>query len=135
MSELAGLLFANDAFYLIFRGRDLAGMDSLWSRRDDVTCIHPGWDALFGREEVMESWRGILGGAAPPEIRCRAARARMTGQAGLVLCYEQVGASLLVATNIFAWEGGAWKMVHHQAGPCQAKPEQLDEDPEPPAVQ
>jgi hypothetical protein len=23
----------------------------------------------------------------------------------------------LVATNVFVREGGAWKMVHHQAGP------------------
>lgn len=135
MSEIASLLFANDAFYLVFRNRDLAGMDSLWAQWDDVSCIHPGWDALSGRGEVMDSWQGILGGAEPPAIRCRSAQGRIAGQTGLVLCYEQVGDALLVATNIFVQEGGAWKMVHHQAGPCQATPEHLGEEPEPPAVQ
>ncbi len=30
---------------------------------------------------------------------------------------EAVGGGYLVATNIFIREAGAWKMVHHQAGP------------------
>ena len=135
MNEIANLLFSNEAFYLVFRNRDLAGMEALWAAREDVSCVHPGWDALTTRAEVMESWRGILGNADSPEVRCRDARARIQGETGLVVCYEQVGRSVLVATNVFVRDGAGWKMVHHQAGPCQATPEQLGEEPEAPPVQ
>jgi len=135
MSEIASLLFSNEAFYLIFRNRDLPGMEALWASRDDVTCIHPGWNALMTRAEVMESWRGILANAGSPQVLCRGARARITGGTGLVVCYEQVDRDVLVATNLFVKEGAAWKMVHHQAGPCQARPEQLADEVDAPAVQ
>jgi len=135
MNETASLLFANEAFYLAFANRDLAAMDAVWAERRDVTCIHPGWDVLSGREEVMESWQGILGGANAPAITCRKARGAVLGGLGMVLCYEQMGQNLLVATNLFAKEGAAWKMVHHQAGPCHITPAQLGEEPEAPPVQ
>jgi hypothetical protein len=60
MSETAAILFANNAFYIAFRGRDLEAMDDLWAREAPVACIHPGWHALSGREDVMDSWEGIL---------------------------------------------------------------------------
>lgn len=135
MNEIASLLFANEAFYLAFTNRDFGAMDAIWAERRDVTCIHPGWDALSGREEVMESWRGILGGSSAPSIACRKAGGRIMGGLGMVLCYEQVGQNLLVATNLFVKDGTGWKMVHHQAGPCQITPAQLGEEPEAPSVQ
>ena len=135
MNETASLLFANDAFYLIFRSRDIAGMDTLWAREASVSCIHPGWDVLDNREEVMASWRGILGNAASPPVESRAARARVFNGLGLVVCYELVEQSILIATNVFVMEGADWKMVHHQAGPCSASPESLGEEPTASAVQ
>ncbi len=60
MSDTAELLFANEAFYHVFRGRDLAAMGDLWARRAPVACVHPGWHALNTREAVMDSWEGIL---------------------------------------------------------------------------
>jgi hypothetical protein len=26
-----------------------------------VSCVHPGWPVLVGRQTVLESWRRILG--------------------------------------------------------------------------
>ena len=135
MNQTPGLLFANEAFYLAFRARDLAGMDDVWAPRPDVTCLHPGWDALNGRDEVMESWRAILGNTEAPAVVCRGARARVIGDTGLVVCYEQLGQSVLAATNIFVRDGAGWKMVHHHAGPCQGAADSLGEEPEPPPVQ
>jgi SnoaL-like domain len=135
MNETARLLFANDAFYLIFRSRDVAGMDALWASEAGVSCIHPGWDILDNREDVMASWRGILGNAASPPVESRGARARVSGGMGLVMCYEIVEGSTLVATNVFVKEGADWKMVHHQAGPCRVSPEKLGEEPTPTSVQ
>jgi len=129
MSERARLLFANDAFYNAFSRRDTAAMDGLWARQSPVTCIHPGWQALTSRAEVMESWHAILGNANAPRISCRGAQAFAKGDVGLVICYELIGGAVLVASNIFVREGGAWMLMHHQAGPCEALPPELAGEP------
>lgn len=132
MSERDAVLFANEAFYAAFARRDVAAMDEAWVRGAAVSCIHPGWDALYGRDEVMSSWRAILGGTATPEIRCHAPRVFLYGGLATVICFEEIGGTYLIATNLFLHEGGLWKMVHHQAGPTQGTPpEEEPEDPPP----
>ena len=121
------VLEANSAFYRAFAARDAAAMDALWARRAAVACVHPGWDALRGREEVMASWRSILGGDAP-HIRCTRASAHVLGAAAFVICHETTEGARLVATNVFVREDGAWRMVHHQAGGLAQPPE--DDEPE-----
>jgi len=135
MTETASLLFANDAFYLMFQNRDLAGMDALWARETGVSCIHPGWDVLDNRKDVMASWRGILDNRASPPVESRGAQAKVMAGLGLVVCYEIVERSILVATNVFVKEGANWKMVHHHAGPCGISPDRLEQDPPPASVQ
>ncbi len=129
MSDTAELLFANEAFYHVFRGRDLAAMEDLWARRAPVTCVHPGWQALLTREAVMDSWRGILANADAPKVDCRGARAHLLGALGVVVCYEILGPNVLVATNLFLREDGAWRLAHHHAGPCGVPPAELAEEP------
>lgn len=131
MSERAKLLFANDAFYNAFGNRDASAMDALWAQRTPVTCIHPGWHALTSRDDVMESWRSILGNPNSPHITCRGAQAVSRGDVGLVVCYEMIGGTVLVASNVFVREGDAWMLMHHQAGPCDSLPAELaGEQPE-----
>ena len=120
MSDTASVLFVNDAFYDAFRTRDLETMDRLWSHRAAVACIHPGWQPLDGREDVMKSWEGILGNAGAPEVFCLEPKAHVLGVTAFVVCYEQIGNEVLVATNIYHKEGDDWRLVHHQAGPCNA---------------
>lgn len=117
MSDEVAVLFANEAFYAAFAGRDFVAMDALWSRHFAVTCTHPGWLPLSGREAVMESWKSILSRDAPA-IVCWNAAAHLTNDTAYVLCYEELQRGFLVATNIFVRESGGWKMVHHQAGAC-----------------
>jgi len=122
----ATVLFLNEAFYTAFRGRDLLAMHDLWARAAPVSCIHPGWQAIEGREEVMESWRAILGGEGSPDIRCLGAKARLLGETALVVCYEALGGRLLVASNVFVREDETWRLIHHQAGPCQLEPGEVE---------
>ena len=111
------VLDANTAFYAAFAARDLDAMEALWARQAPVACVHPGWDALRGREEVMASWRAIFSGNAP-RIACTAASAHVAGGAAWVVCHETIpGGPRLVATNVFVREGDAWRLCHHQAGP------------------
>ena len=116
MSAEDELLRANAAFYEAFARCDIEAMDELWSRRLPVACIHPGWQALQGREDVMSSWRSILLGGGSPEISCGEARAALLGEAGYVVCLERIGPDALAATNVFALEDGVWQLVLHQAG-------------------
>ncbi len=116
------VLAANAAFYRAFAERDVDAMVALWARTVPVACIHPGWQVLDGRDAVMASWRGILGGV-PPAIACSQAIARVAGTAAFVVCTETLDAGELVATNVFVQEDGAWKMAHHHAGPVASDAE------------
>ncbi len=117
MSDAVAVLFANEAFYQAFADRDLAAMDSVWSREAPVTCIHPGWNPLSGRDAVMDSWQAILGDANAPAITCRNPGVQLFGDLAYVVCHESLSHGFLVATNIFVREDGPWRMIHHQAAP------------------
>ena len=122
------VLQANEAFYRAFAGRDVAGMERLWSRANPVVCIHPGWAPLFGREAVMASWRSILGNPRSPELVCRQPRAFLQGDSAFVVCFEDLGQVFLIATNLFLREGDGWKLIHHQAGPMPATEQEEEEE-------
>ena len=70
-TDLEAVLASNRLFYRSFDNRDLASLEALWARRAPVACIHPGWPALHGREEVMLSWRssqkGLFLGLGEPK--------------------------------------------------------------------
>ncbi len=117
MAENEAVLFANEAFYRAFADGDLAAMDAVWASAAPVACIHPGWNLLDGRKAVMASWRAILDNPKRPDISSVGGAVKVYGDTAVVTCYETVGGGYLVATNIFIREAGAWKLVHHQAGP------------------
>ena len=115
------VLAANRAFYAAFNLRDLTAMAELWSDSDDVTCIHPGWDVLGGRTLVLESYAAIFGNPAQGKVVAGGESVALAGDGAVVVCHELVGGAPLVATNVFRKEGGAWKVVHHQAGQVVAR--------------
>ena len=121
MTDEDEVLAGNAAFYAAFAAADLKGMDAVWARRAPVACIHPGWEALIGRDRVMESWRRILRGGSPP-ISCSSAVAHLLGEAAFVTCLERLPGTTLIATNFFVREDGKFRLVHHHAGPA-AHPE------------
>ena len=116
MTNESAVLDANGAFYNAFATGDFAAMKRLWSTEAQLTCAHPGWPTLIGREPVLESWRNILDNDETSQIACSRALAFLLDGTAYVTCQEHVGSSLLVATNIFVNEAGAWRMCHHQAG-------------------
>ena len=114
--EAQAALTANDAFYNAFAAGDLDAMDSCWSKEEVVLCTHPGWRPLHGREEVMDSWQRILGNG-PPSLRWSDGRVSIVRGLAFVSCIEWLMDGTLVATNVFVWEAGGWKLVHHHASP------------------
>jgi ketosteroid isomerase-like protein len=125
MAEL-DIVSANEAFYAAFRDDDLAAMDRVWAQRAPVACVHPGWPPLIGREQVMASWRAILGNGAPA-IRCGVARVLMLGEVAEVVCEEHVGDDRVIATNVFVKEDGRWAMVHHHGSHLVPRGLRLDD--------
>ena len=132
--ETESVLSANAAFYRAFARRDLEAMDELWATGSPVACIHPGWDALRTREDVMESWGKILANPESPSVEYSDATASLLGQTAFVITTEVIQGSELIATNVFVREGGEWKMVHHHAGPLAGRraPRKPKRSPPPP---
>ena len=116
------LLFANEAFYRAFTDRDMDAMARIWASEAPVCCIHPGWEAIRVRDNILGSWRSILSNPGSPAIRCRAADVVTWGDVNAVVCFEQIGQSFLIATNLFVHEAGSWRMVLHHASPTSAVP-------------
>ncbi len=122
MTDEDTILAVNQAFYQAFANGDIQAMERLWSDEIPIVCIHPGWNALSGRREVLQSWAGIFANPAAPNIRCFEAQVFQQGDTAFVVCYEDVQGSCLVATNIFVREAAGWKMIHHQAGQTAHQP-------------
>jgi ketosteroid isomerase-like protein len=120
VDDTTRILEANEAFYSAFNRKDAEAMEAVWSSRDDVSCLHPGWNVLRGRDAVLDSWRSILSNPQQPRIVVGGAEVTLLGDVAFVVCREMVAGSPLVATNIYALEDGAWKLVHHQSGPVSS---------------
>lgn len=136
MTDRRAILSANDAFYKAFQGRDIRAMAEIWAASAAVTCIHPGWRPLFGREAVLGSWAAILAGREAPSIARVRPEVSVLGDTGYVLCYEVLDAVFLVATNIFVREAKVWRLVHHQAGAAPSPVATSDQAPDaPPTMQ
>ncbi len=122
------LLAVNTAYYQAFATGDVAAMSRVWAE-DGVSCVHPGWPPLVGRDDVIESYRGIL--SAPSRVRIvhQDEIAIVTGDEGRVLCIEIVEGAALAATNFYRRVGGEWRMVHHQASPIALGDEEEEEVP------
>ncbi len=109
------VLQANRSFYEAFRQRDYMVMEALWSRQPDVSCYHPGWPGITGREDVLDSWYSVLVLGDAPDIEVSGISVIRNGSTAMVFCTEHLGSVSLIATNTFVIEDGQWRMVHHQA--------------------
>ena len=124
---IRAVLAANSEFYRIFQERDIDALEDLLAVRSPVACIHPGWDILTDREEVLNSWRQILSHQQDVAIECRDATPYVFDDVAIVLCHEYLGGHVLAATNMFRHEEGEWHMIHHQASPTAVSMEEAEE--------
>lgn len=128
MSEDDAILGANAAYYRAFATRNFAAMSRIWAD-EQVSCVHPGWPVLVGRQAVLESWQRILGNPTVGRIEFHDATAMVAGNEGRVLCVEVIGATAFAASNWFRRIGGTWRMIHHHASPIALRAD--DDMPEP----
>ena len=120
ISHERAIMAANARFYQAFASRDFEAMDEVWGPSEPIACIHPGWTALLGRNEVMNSWKGILSHPKAPSIKCLSPKIHLLGPMAFVTCIELIGELALTATNVFRLEEGTWYLVHHHASPLSS---------------
>jgi hypothetical protein len=120
--EVEQVLEANDRFYAAFSNRDPEAMEELWARNLPVACIHPNWQPVTTRQQVMDSWRAILRNPHQPRVVAGGANVRLVGEGvAYLICREFVGGTPLAVTNIFVLEDGEWRIVLHHSSQVARK--------------
>ncbi len=135
MNDSEEALFCNDAFYQAFLSRDISAMNNTWAKNAALLCIHPGGQALTGREDVITSWQNIIAHNTCPRIMHKVDQITLYEGMVLITCYEwdeRQPDHFLLATNGFVREEGRYRMVFHQAGPTPIGPVETDTEVEKP---
>lgn len=116
----AAVLAANSRFYNSFRNGDLAAMQALWSKSDNVCVVHPGVSGISGYELVMGSWEFVWADYDfPLSIEVKDVQVYVRGDMGYVTCVEMVRTTgkswgRQFATNVFEKIDDRWFIcVHH----------------------
>ncbi|MGH9707201.1 MAG: nuclear transport factor 2 family protein, partial [Candidatus Acidiferrales bacterium] len=81
---------ANQRFYAAYEALDMTEMEAAWAHDDAIECVHPGWDLLFGWDEVRESWERVFANTKRVRISLSSMWIRVEGSAAWVACTEHI---------------------------------------------
>lgn len=132
MTDEDAVLAANAAYYDAFAHGDVGAMNRVWAD-DAVSCIHPGWPVLVGRQVVLDSYRNILRNPDRERITHRDHTVLVAGREARVLCVEVIAGTgvALAATNGFRRIDGTWRLIHHHASPIASLFNEVPDSPPP----
>jgi hypothetical protein len=147
--ETSAVLRANQLLYDAFETGDIDLMSALWLGGPDagsVTCVHPGWSPLHGRDTVLRSWSMIMANTSYIQFVLTDVVARVTDDVAVVTCGENMLTDLpldpgalpgdvppglaggrAVATNVFRRTADGWRLWLHHASPVLTR-ETTDEE-------
>jgi ketosteroid isomerase-like protein len=122
-AEVEAVREANARFYRAFESLTLDEMDAVWAHGGPVACVHPGWPRLTGWDAVRESWSAIFQNTVEMRFTLTDVQVDVRGDLAWVLCTENIlsqargdlAVTSILATNLFARQGGEWLLVHHHA--------------------
>lgn len=125
-ARTADLLDANVAFYSALERGDIDDLADSWSGADGSVCVHPGLAPIHGHKAVLRSWAAVLAGTPYLQFVLTDVVADLHGDVGVVSCTENLlsatdgmpdtvfAGGRAVATNVFRYEDGRWRVwVHH----------------------
>lgn len=131
---------ANTEFYAAFEACDIDRMAAVWAGNGyatSVTCVHPGWQMLRGRDEVLRSWALIMANTPYIQFVLTDVRVEITGGQAVLTCAENIltvdesghegmlAGGSAVATNVFVRVDDGWRMLAHHSSPVL---NQLEDD-------
>ncbi len=100
----------------------MAALNNVWSKDENIVCVHPGATRIEGRDAVLESFQQLFSDA--PMLSFTIVDTLYTGNEALAvhLVREEIAldgqvVSIMVSTNIFQFEDGGWRMLLHHASP------------------
>ena len=116
---------AEQAFYEAFEIGEITAMMAVWSKDDDITCIHPQGPRLIGRGAIEASWRDILGAGIGVRFQLTEIREFADQALAIRVLYENLwvpGENAprppIIATNVYRYSKSGWHMVLHHASPA-----------------
>ncbi|MFF5264527.1 nuclear transport factor 2 family protein [Actinomadura viridis] len=130
--DRAQLMEANAEFYAAFEEGDLDRMAAVWADGPyaaGVTCVHPGWSMLRGRDEVLRSWALIMANTSYIQFVLTEVETDVYGDQAVVTCKENIltadegteagflAGGSIVASNVFVRSGGEWRLLLHHGSP------------------
>ncbi len=131
----AAVLRANQSLYDAFETGDADLMAALWLDGPDaasVSCVHPGWSPLVGRDTVLRSWTMIMANTSFIQFVLTDVAVHVAGEVAVVTCGENMLTGLddvtggelgglaggrAVATNVFRRTPEGWRLWVHHASP------------------
>ena len=115
---------AEQAFYEAFEIGEITAMMAVWSKDDDITCIHPHGPRLIGRSAIEASWRGILNASIGVRFKLTEIREFVDQALAVRVLYENLWVPgensprpPIIATNAYRYGKSGWHMVLHHASP------------------
>lgn len=134
------VLKINQSVYDAIEGGDIDLMQSLWADRDDVVCIHPGAEPLYGRAAVSRSWSMVMANTGYIQFFLTGVSVSFADDStAVVTCTENVLAEAegesadtfaggkAVATNVFVRSKRGWLLWMRHASPVVIVDEGEDE--------
>jgi dihydropteroate synthase len=93
MSDAASVEAANTSFYAAVESADLDLLGAIWadgSSAGHSMCVHPGWPALRGRDEILRSFSLILANTPYIQFFLTDVEVRVAGDVAVVTCAENI---------------------------------------------
>lgn len=149
--ETAAVLRANQSLYDAFEAGDIDLMSAVWLDGPEaatVSCVHPGWSPVVGRDAVLRSWSVIMANTSYIQFVLTDVAARVTADVAVVTCGENMLTGLpldlddlddlgddgvpglaggrAVATNVLRRTPLGWRMWLHHASPVLTREAEIE---------
>ncbi|MGW3347625.1 nuclear transport factor 2 family protein [Nonomuraea rubra] len=129
--DTAAIETVNQEFYAAIESADLDKMTEIWAEDtadDQVSCVHPGWPLLTGRQEVLRSWALIMANTTYIQFVLTDVNTTVLGDVAVLTCVENIltageegeasfAAGKVVASNVYIRTSQGWRLWMHHGSP------------------